>query len=92
MTDSQPTIAHGDEYLVIYSGGPNDGQTDTRIATENAVDAEITVITAVDGKETLIDYTYQSFVEVGGEYHVTYVYDAKDSEPVDDPEDRGDRQ
>ncbi|MCU1415030.1 MAG: oligoribonuclease [Microbacteriaceae bacterium] len=92
MTDSQPTIAHGDEYLVIYSGGPNDGNTDTRIATDDSVDQEITVITAVDGKETLIDYTYESFVEVGGQAHVTYVFDPKDSEPVDDPEDRGDRQ
>jgi hypothetical protein len=92
MTDSQPTIAHGDDYLVIYSGGPNDGQTDTRIATEDAVDAEITIITAVDGKETLTDYTYDSFVEVGGEIHATYVYDPKDSEPFADPEDRGDRE
>ncbi len=92
MTDSQPAIAHGDEYIAIYSGGPNDGQIDTRIATESAFDDEITVITAVDGKETLTDYTKQSFVEVGGQYHVTYVYDPKDSEPVDDPEDRGDRQ
>ena len=92
MTDSQPTIAHGDEYLVIYSGGPNDGNTDTRIATDNSVDQEITVITAVDGKETLIDYTKDSVAEVGGQFHVTYIYDPKDSEPVDDPEDRGDRQ
>ncbi len=92
MTESEPTITHGDEYLVIYSGGPNDGQTDHRIATEDSVDAEITIITAVDGKETLIDYVFDSFVEVGGQYHVTYVFDPKDSEPVDDPEDRGGRQ
>ncbi len=92
MTDSEPTIAHGDEYIVIYSAGPNDGQTDVRIATDSSFDDEITVITAVDGKETLIDYTFESYVEVGGQYHVTYAFDAKDSEPVDDPEDRGDRQ
>jgi hypothetical protein len=92
MTDSAPTIAHGDEYVVIYSGGPNDGQTDRRIATDSSFDDEITVITAVDGKETLIDYTQESFVEVGGQYHVTYAFDPKDSEPTNDPEDRGDRQ
>jgi hypothetical protein len=92
MTDSQPTIAQGDEYIVIYQGGPNDGQTDHRISTDGSFDQEITVLTAVDGKETMIDYTQLSIAEVGGEFHVTYAYDAKDSEPVDDPEDRGDRQ
>jgi hypothetical protein len=92
MTDSEPTIARGDEYIVIYQGGPNDGQTDHRISTDGGFDGEITVLTAVDGKETMIDYTLVSSTEVGGQYHVTYSYDAKDSEPVDDPEDRGDRQ
>lgn len=92
MTDTQPRITHGDEYVVIYSGGPNDGQTDRRIATDSSFDEEITVITAVDGKETLIDYRKVSFVEVGGQYHVTYSFDSKDSEPVNDPENRGDRQ
>ncbi len=92
MTDSQPTIARGDEYIVIYQDGPNDGQTDRRISTDGTFDDEITVLTAVDGKETMIDYTKLSYTEVGGQYHVTYAYDAKDSEPVDDPEDRGDRQ
>ncbi len=92
MTDSQPTLAHGDEYLVIYQGGPNDGQVDTRISTDGGFDSEITVLTAVGGKETLTDYNLVNFTEVGGKYHVRYAYDAADSEPVDDPEDRGDRQ
>jgi hypothetical protein len=90
MTDA-PTLAHGDEYVVIYTGGPNDGQTDTRISTDGGFDSEITVLTAVDGKETLIDYDIVDWTEVGGQYHVNYTYDAKDSEPVEDPEDRGDR-
>ncbi|MCU1556780.1 MAG: oligoribonuclease [Microbacteriaceae bacterium] len=92
MTDAEPKLARGDEYIVIYEGGPNDGQTDRRISTDGGVDSEITVLTAVDGKETLIDYNRTSFTEVGGQYHVVYSYDAKDSEPVEDPEDRGDRQ
>ncbi|HEY0260603.1 MAG TPA: oligoribonuclease [Lacisediminihabitans sp.] len=92
MTDAEPTITRGDEYIVIFQGGPNDGQTDTRISTDGGFDAEITVLTAVDGKETLIDYTRASVAEVGGQYHVTYVYDPKDSEPIEAPEDRGDRQ
>ena len=92
MTDAQPTLAHGDEYIAIYQGGPNDGQIDTRISTDGGFDAEITVLTAVGGKETLTDYTLVDFREVGGQYHVNYTFDAKDSEPFDDPEDRGDRQ
>jgi hypothetical protein len=71
MTEAQPTLAHGDEYIVIYSGGPNDGQIETRISTDGGFDSEITV---------------------GDKYHVTYAFDAKDSEPFDAPEDRGDRQ
>jgi len=92
MTDAQPTLAHGDQYIAIYRGGPNDGQTDTRISTDGGFDSEITVLTAVGGKETLTDYTLVDYIEVGGQYHVNYEFDAKDSEPFDAPEDRGDRQ
>ncbi len=89
MSNDTPAIKRGDEYIVIYSGGPNDGQTGKRISTDGTWDDEITVLTAVDGKETLIDYNMDSWREVGGQYHVTYVFDKADSEPVEDPEDRG---
>lgn len=92
MSENTPAIKRGDEYIVIYFGGPNDGRTDSRISTDGTWDDEITVITAVDGNETMIDYNMASWREVGGRYHVTYTYDAADSEPVDDPEDRGGRQ
>ncbi len=92
MSNETPKINRGDEYVVIYSGGPNDGHTGTRISTDGTWDQEITVITAVDGKETMIDYNYSSWREIGGQYHVTYVFDKADSEPVEDPEDRGGRQ
>ena len=92
MTESLPTLKNGDSYIVIYSGGPNDGQTDSRIITDTTFDTELTVIAAVDGKETMIDYNLVSFKEVGGSYQVVYVFDLKDSEPISDPEDRGDRQ
>ena len=92
MSNDTPTLAHGDEYIVIFSGGPNDGQTGTRISTDGSWDSEITVLTAVDGKETMIDYNAGSWREVGDKYHVTYTYDQADSEQVEDPEDRGGRQ
>jgi hypothetical protein len=92
MSDQKPTLSHGAEYIVIFEGGPNDGQTDTRISTDGGWDDELTVITAVDGKETLINYTAGAWREVGEQYQVSYGYDPRDSEPVEDPEDRGDRQ
>lgn len=88
MTDAKPTLARGDEYIVIYSGGPSDGQTDHRISTDGSWDDELTVLAAEAGNETLINYDATSWREVGGVYHVTYTYDAKDSEEVEDPEDR----
>ena len=91
MTDA-PTLAKGDTYLVIYNGGPNDGQTDTRISTDGTLDVQVTVLTAVDGKETLTDYDLGQWKEVGGQIQATYTFDAKDSEPFEDPEDRGGRQ
>jgi len=92
MTDAAFPLSNGDQFIAIYQGGPNDGQTDTRFVTEGDFDAEITVITAVDGNEAMIDYTKSSVAKVGDEYHVTYVYDAKDSDQVTSHEDRGDRQ
>lgn len=80
MTDSTPTMSHGDEYVAIFSGGPNDGQTDKRISTDGTWDEEVTVLTLVSGKETLEIYTAQSVKEIGGVVQVTYVYDEKDSE------------
>ena len=93
MTDTLPTLAHGDEYLVIFVGGPNDGQTDTRIiGLDGAFDSEVTVLTAVDGKETMENYDLTSFAEIAKKFHVTYTWDKLQSEPSNDPEDRGDRQ
>lgn len=88
MSNEKPSITRGDEYVIIYSGGPNDGQTGTRISTDGTVDDEVTVLTAVNGKETMIDYNVGTWREIGGQYHVTYTYDQADSEQVDDPVDR----
>jgi len=92
MTENTPTLSHGDEYVVIYTGGPNDGQTDRRISTDGSWDEEVTVLTAVDGKETLENYNFVSWKEIGDRIHVTYVWDEAESEPSEAPEDRGGRQ
>lgn len=80
MTENTPTLASGDEYIVIYSGGPNDGQTDRRISTDGSWDDEVTVLVLVSGKETLKNYNAQSWTEVGGTVQVTYVWDEAESE------------
>lgn len=89
MTDAKPTLAHGDEYIAIFTGGPSDGQTDRRIiSSDGSWDDEITVLAAEAGNETMINYDATSWREVGGVYHVTYTFDKGDSEEVEDPEDR----
>lgn len=89
MSEDTPTINRGDEYVVFYKGGPNDGRTDRRISTDGTWDDELTVVASVDGKETLINYNRTTWREVGDQYQVEYVYDAGDSEELEDPEDRG---
>ena len=88
MTHAKPTLTHGDEYIVIFSGGPSDGQTDRRISTDGSWDDEITVLAAEAGHEAMIHYEATSWRDVGGVYHVTYAFDARDSEAVEDPADR----
>jgi hypothetical protein len=88
MTDAKPTLAHGDQYIVIFSGGPSDGQTDRRISTDGSWDDAITVLAAEAGHEAMINYDATSWRDVGGVYHVTYTFDAGDSEAVEDPADR----
>ncbi|MCU1545162.1 MAG: oligoribonuclease [Homoserinimonas sp.] len=90
MTDAKPTLAHGTEYVVLFSGGPSDGQTNRRISTDGSWDEEITVLAEAAGHETMINYDVSSWHEVGGVYHVTYTFDAGDSEEVEDPADRRD--
>lgn len=92
MSEETPTLARGAEYVVLYKGGPNDGQSDRRISTDGRWDTEITVITAVDGKETMLGYSATDWREIGGQYQVNYVFRASDSEQIEDPEDRGGRQ
>jgi hypothetical protein len=89
MTNNTPQLAHGDEYIVFYQGGPYDGQNDTRISTDGTWDTELTVLAAVDGHETQQVYTVLKAVEVGDTVQVTYSWDAPDSDALEDPNERG---
>jgi hypothetical protein len=90
MTDEQPTLAHGDEYIVIFSGGPNDGQTDHRIATASGWDKEIIVNGLESTAAAEFAYTATTAKKVGDSVHVTYVWDPKDADDLEDPEERYD--
>jgi len=89
MSDSAPQVSRGDEYIVFYTGGPYDGQNDTRISTDGSWETEITVIAAVDGKETQLVYVSPVAKEVGDQVQVTYTWDQADSDPLEALEERG---
>jgi hypothetical protein len=90
MTEGTPEISRGDEYIVFYKGGPYDGQSARRISTDGNWDDEVTVIAAVDGKETQLVYTSPVAHHVGTQVQVTYSWDQLDSDPVEAPEERND--
>jgi hypothetical protein len=89
MTDTNPALERGEQYIVFYKGGPYDGRDDPRISTDGTWDAELQVLVAVDGKETELTYTRPVARRVGEQVQVTYTWDQVDSEPFEDPEDRG---
>lgn len=89
MSDSAPQVSRGDEYIVFYVGGPYDGQNDKRISTDGTWETEITVIAAVDGKETQLVYGSPAAREVGDQVQVTYTWDQADSDPLEALEERG---
>jgi len=89
MSDSAPQVSRGDEYIVFYVGGPYDGQNDKRISTDGTWETEITVIAAVDGKETQLVYVSPVAREVGDQVQVTYTWDQADSDPLEALEERG---
>jgi hypothetical protein len=90
MTNTEPTIARGDEYIVFYTGGPYDGQSDRRVATDASWDDEVTVLVALDGKETQVVYSAPVAHKVGEQVQVTYTWDTADSEPLEALDERRD--
>jgi len=90
MSDSAPQVSRGDEYIVFYVGGPYDGQNDKRISTDGTWETEVTVIAAVDGKETQLVYASPVAREVGDQVQVTYTWDKLDSDPIEALDERRD--
>jgi hypothetical protein len=88
---SDISISEGDEYTAIYHGGPFDGTTDTRTATSDTYDAEVTAYAGVEGLETAFTYTATGAKQILDQIHVDYTYDPADSDPVDALDERGDR-
>jgi hypothetical protein len=83
---SDITIHEGDEYTAIFHGGPFDGTTDTRTATSDALDDEVTVFADVEGLQTAFTYRATKSRQVLDQISVEFTY-----EPGDDLADRGDR-
>ena len=90
MTNTEPTITRGDEYIVFYTGGPYDGQSDRRVSTDGSWDAEVTVLVALDGRETQVVYSSPVAHQVGEQVQVTYSWDTADSEPLEALDERRD--
>ena len=89
MTDTNGRPSAGEEYVVLYLGGPNDGQTDKRIASSSGWDDELASYIAVDATETLVRYRYESARQVGDAFHVSYRYAPGEGDPLEDLDDRG---
>jgi len=88
MTNNEVTLTRGDEYIVFYTGGPYDGQNDTRVSTDGGFDSEVTVLVSLDGKESQVVYGNAEAKDVGGQVQVHYTWDPTASEALEDPEDR----
>ena len=81
-------LKHGDEYVVFYIGGPYDGKNDRRISTDGSWDSELTVLVALDGKETQVVYNAPEAKTIGDQVQVTYTFDPTAGEALEDPDER----
>jgi hypothetical protein len=76
------------EYVVEYADGPLIGETERRVLIGGKYDDRIGAVAAVEGLESLFWYVAGEAREIQGELHVSYRFDAPDSDPVEsDPDD-----
>lgn len=71
------------EYIVEYADGPLAGTAERRYLVNGKVDERIGAVAAVEGLESLFWYVAGEERSVGGEKHVSYRFDAPDSDPVE---------
>jgi hypothetical protein len=88
MTNNEVSLNRGDQYIVLYKGGPYDGQTDVRVSTDGSYDDEVTVLVALNGKETQVVYGNPVAKSLGDQVQVHYSFDLSDSEDIQDPDER----
>jgi hypothetical protein len=88
MTNNEATLNRGDQYIVFYAGGPYDGQTDTRVSTDGGFDSEVTVLVALDGKETQVVYGSPVAKKIGDQVQVHYTFLPAEGEDIEDPDER----
>ena len=75
------TAATPTSYTVEYVDGPLKGQFDKRVFVGGKHDKTFGVIALVDGIESNFEYTAVSERTLNGELHVSYSFDAADSDP-----------
>lgn len=71
------------EYIVEYADGPLIGTAERRYLVGGKVDERIGAVAAVEGLESLFWYVAGDERSVNGERHVSYHFDAPDSDPVE---------
>ena len=72
-----------EEYVVEYADGPLAGETDRRVLIGGRYDDRIGAVAAVEGLESLFWYNAGDSREIQGELHVSYRFNAPDSDPVE---------
>jgi hypothetical protein len=88
MTNNEAPLNRGDQYIVFYAQGPYDGQTDTRVSTDGSFDSEVTVLVALDGKETQVVYGNPVAKKLGDQVQVHYTFVPAEGEDIEDPDER----
>jgi len=76
-------------YTAEFIDGPLEGQVDSRVLVRGAHDGRISMLSLVEGIETLFWYDEVDERDVQGRIHVRYRFDAMDSDPYvpeDQPE------
>jgi hypothetical protein len=70
-------------YVVEYVDGPLAGEVERRVLIGGKYDQRLGAVAAVEGLESLFWYVAGETREIQGELHVSYSFDAPDSDPVE---------